>query len=198
MTKKVGKGLRQSLLGKGISAAAVVLLMGSGATVSAQDLVERDRSNDNLTPGDLADEMELPGSTTPEESLFNEYSDLDADETLERLEEILSSPPTAAALSSVLQHVDGRSRGRALEQAVLALVAGLDEEGLDETLAAVMRHYYDEKVRDDLESGALTRDGAAELLMAANEKITEAAVGSVAQRASGGDRFSSSRPFLRR
>jgi hypothetical protein len=112
--------------------------------------------------------------------VFARFSDLGTEATRERLDSLLAGDDTAERLFAItaLLSRDGVT-ARVIERQLLPLIAGLEEEAADDTLAALMLDQYETQVRARLASGELGVPDVFAYLEARAEVVVTAAYGSI-------------------
>lgn len=111
-----------------------------------------------------------------ENAVFARFSDLDAEETLVRLELLQASyGKVLAPMLDQLAKADTTARD--IEGQVGPMVAGLTEAEADSTLAAIMLNYYTDNLQEGLQSGELQPSDVFDEMIARDQVLTTAAFG---------------------
>ncbi|MCB9677958.1 MAG: hypothetical protein H6737_22860 [Alphaproteobacteria bacterium] len=152
---------------------SVRALIGATLALSAAHATPPEASD---APPTDADDGSIPG----EAAIFGRFGDLGDDATRERLDALLGNDDTAERLYAVTSRLAAEGvTAKAIERLLLPLIAGLEEEAVDRTLAAVLLDTYESGLQARLESGDLGVDDVMAALEQRADVVVTAAYGSV-------------------
>lgn len=127
------------------------------------------------TPTTTTSQANQPGSI--DTAVFARFSDLDAQNTRDRLDDLQASKTLSGPLASLLKQLDAGASSKELERYVLPLVVKLTADDAEVALAAIMRAYYLTYLQKELAAGNMNRNEVFNDLISTDEALTTATYG---------------------
>lgn len=178
--------MSRRLFKSGLTSAKTVLGLGAllmSVTASALEKTPAGSAETDPTVDDtVGGEMALQSET----AVFARFKDLGSDETIERLDSLLSNDESAELIYSLTNALSYEGvTAQKIESTMLGLIKGMDIDDSDVTIAAVMLDHYDNNIAERLEAGKISHHEAFDELIDTADVVITAAYGSSALKAMG-------------